>query len=75
MSQRCPLLSNVKHQSLTGHAVAYMVEALCYKPEGHGFNSQGVIGFFNSLNPSGCNMALGSTQPLTEMNTTNLPGG
>jgi hypothetical protein len=22
------------------HAVAYMVEALCYKPEGHGFDSR-----------------------------------
>jgi hypothetical protein len=31
--------------------------------------------FFNSPNPSSCTMALGSTQPLTEMSTTNLPGG
>jgi hypothetical protein len=34
----------------------------------------GVIGFFNWLNPSSSTMALGSTQPLTEMNTGNLPG-
>jgi hypothetical protein len=31
--------------------------------------------FFNLLNYSSRNMALGSTQPLTEMSTTNLPGG
>jgi hypothetical protein len=34
-----------------------------------------VIGFFNCLNPSSCTMVLGSTQPLTEMSTRNLPGG
>jgi hypothetical protein len=35
----------------------------------------GVIGFFNWPNPSSRIMALGSTQPLTEMSTRNLPGG
>jgi hypothetical protein len=34
-----------------------------------------VIGFFNWPNPSSRTMALGSTQPLTEMSTKNLPGG
>jgi hypothetical protein len=34
-----------------------------------------VIGFFSWPNPSSCTMALGSTQPLTEMSTRNLPGG
>jgi hypothetical protein len=34
-----------------------------------------VIGFCNLPNPSSRNMALGSTQPLTEMSTRNLPGG
>jgi hypothetical protein len=34
-----------------------------------------VIGFFNLPNPSSRTMALGSTQPLTEMSTRNLPGG
>jgi hypothetical protein len=34
-----------------------------------------IIGFFNLSNPSSCSMALGSTQPLTEMSTTNVPGG
>jgi hypothetical protein len=33
-----------------------------------------VTGFFNLLNPSSRTMALGSTQPLTEMSTRNLPG-
>jgi hypothetical protein len=34
-----------------------------------------VIGFFNSPNPSSRTVALGSTQPLTEMSTRNLLGG
>jgi hypothetical protein len=34
-----------------------------------------VIGFFNLPNPSSRTMTLGSTQPLTEMSTRNLPGG
>jgi hypothetical protein len=34
-----------------------------------------VIGFFNWPDPSSCTMALGSTQPLAEMSTRNLPGG
>jgi hypothetical protein len=34
-----------------------------------------VIGFFNLLKLSGGTMALGSTQPLTEMSTRKLPGG
>jgi hypothetical protein len=33
-----------------------------------------VIGFFNSSNPASRTMAMGSTQPLTEMSTRNLPG-
>jgi hypothetical protein len=35
----------------------------------------GVIGFFNWPNLSSRTMTLGSTQPLTEMSTRNLPGG
>jgi hypothetical protein len=31
--------------------------------------------FFNLPNPSSHTMALGSTQPLTEMSTRDLPGG
>jgi hypothetical protein len=33
------------------------------------------VDFFNLPNPSSRNMILGSTQPLTEMSTRNLPGG
>jgi hypothetical protein len=32
------------------------------------------VDFFNLPNPSSRTMALGSTQPLTEMSTRNLPG-
>jgi hypothetical protein len=34
-----------------------------------------VVDFFNLPNPSSRTMALGSTKSLTEMSTTNLPGG
>jgi hypothetical protein len=34
-----------------------------------------VIGFFNWPNPSSRTMALGSTQPVTEKSTRNIPGG
>jgi hypothetical protein len=34
-----------------------------------------VVGFINWPNPSSRTMALGSTQPLSEMSTRNLPGG
>jgi hypothetical protein len=52
-------------------------EALCYKPEGCGFDSRSGhwIFFFNLPNPSSSTMALGSTRPLTEMSTRNLSGG
>jgi hypothetical protein len=33
------------------------------------------IGFFNWPNPSSRAVALGSTQPVTELSTRNLPGG
>jgi hypothetical protein len=33
------------------------------------------VDFFNLPNPSSRTMALGLTQPLTEMSTNNLPGG
>jgi hypothetical protein len=56
-----------------GTAVAQLVEALCYKPAGRGFD--GVSGFFHWHNPVGRAMALGSTQPLTEMSTRNISWG
>jgi hypothetical protein len=33
------------------------------------------VDFFNLPNPSSRTMTLGSTQPLTEMSTRNIPGG
>jgi hypothetical protein len=53
-----------------------LVEALRYKPEGLAASiPDEVIEFFNWPNPSSRTMALGSTQPLTEMSARNLPGG
>jgi hypothetical protein len=50
--------------------------ALCYKLEDRGFESRWGHSFFlNWPNPSSRTMVLGSTQPLTEMSTRNLPGG
>ena len=46
-----------------------VVKALRYKPAGRGSIPDGVIGIFQLHNPSGRTMALGSTQPLTEMST------
>jgi len=48
-----------------GHALTQLVEALRYKSEGRGFDSQ-------CCHPSGRTMALGLTQPLIEMSTSNI---
>jgi hypothetical protein len=50
-----------------GYAVAQWVEALCYKPEGRGFDSRWC--------PSDRTMALWLTQPPTEMSTRNISWG
>jgi hypothetical protein len=60
---------------LLGHAVAQLVEALRYKPEGRGFDPDYVIGIFHGHNRFGRTAALGSTQPLTEMSTRNVSWG
>jgi len=57
----------------TDHAVAQLADALRYEQEGS--IPDGVIGIFHCHNPSGRTMALGSTQPLTEMSTRISPGG
>ena len=54
-----------------GYAVAQLVEALRYKPEGRGFDSR----WCHWHNPSDRSMALGLTQPLTEMSTRNISWG
>jgi hypothetical protein len=54
--------------------VAQLVEALRYKPEARGFDFRCHWIFFNLPDPSSRTMALGSTEPLTEMSIRNLPG-
>ena len=49
-----------------------LVEALRYKTDSI---PDGVIGIFHSHSPSGRTMALGLTQPLTEMSTWNISCG
>jgi hypothetical protein len=44
--------------------VVQLVEALCYKPEGRGFDSR--------WGPSDRTVAVGSTKPLTEMSTRDI---
>ena len=53
-------------------AVPQFVEALRYKSEVAGSIPDGVTGIFHWHNPSGPTMAVGSTQPLTEMSTRNI---
>jgi hypothetical protein len=53
--------------------ITYLVQALCYKPEGHFSIPDKVIGFCNRTNLSSRAMALGFTHPLMEMSTKNLP--
>ena len=55
--------------------MAHLSDALRYKPAGHSFNSHGVTGIFHLHNPSGHTIALGLTQPLTEMSTRNISLG
>jgi hypothetical protein len=52
-----------------------VLKASCYKQEVAVSIPDEVTRFFNLPNPSSRTMALGSTQPLTEMSTRNLPGG
>jgi hypothetical protein len=49
---------------------------VCYKPAGCGCDSRwGYSIILVDINPSSRTMALGLTQPLTEMSTRNIPGG
>ena len=56
-------------------AVAQLVEVLCYKPAGRGFDSPIVIEIFHWNNPSGFTMALVLNHPLTEMSIRNISWG
>jgi hypothetical protein len=55
--------------------VALLVEVVRYKPEGRGFDFPCCHWIFHWHNPSGLSMALGSTQPPTEMSTRKFSGG
>ena len=58
---------------LTGHAVAQLVETVCYKPGRSRVRfPYGITGICYLFNPSGLSMALGSTQPPTEMSTRHI---
>jgi hypothetical protein len=46
-----------------------------YMTECAGSTAYEIIGFFNRLNPSSRTIALGSTEPITEMSTSHIPGG
>jgi hypothetical protein len=55
------------------YTVLYLVETICYKPDGNRFVSRwGNLIFFNWPNLSNRSIFLRSTQPLTEMSTRNL---
>ena len=58
-----------------GQAVAQLVGALPYKPKVAGSILVGFSVIFHWHNPSGRTMALGLTQPLTEMSTRNISWG
>jgi hypothetical protein len=64
-----PELINTPRFMKVRHAVAQLVEALRYMPEGRGFDSQWCRWNFSCHNPSARIRALGSSQPLTEMST------
>jgi hypothetical protein len=59
--------------SKQGHSVAQLAETLRYKLEGRGCYSRLCPWNFHWHNPSGRTVALGSTQPLTEMGIRNIP--
>jgi hypothetical protein len=58
-----------------GHRAVYCVEALCYKPERHGFYPWWGHRVFSWPDPSSHTAALGWTHSLTEKSTRNHLGG
>jgi hypothetical protein len=63
------------HIIILGHAVAQWLRHCAANRKVAGSIPDGVIGIFYCNNPSGRTMALGSTQPLTEMSTRNISWG
>jgi len=60
---------------LWGTAVAQWLRCCVTNRKDAGSNPDGIIGIFQWHNPSDRTMALGSTQPLTEMNTRSITLG
>jgi hypothetical protein len=58
-----------------GYAVAQLVQALRYKPEGRGLISGGFIAIFKLLEPSGLNVFLRSTRRIGETSTRDISWG
>ena len=58
-----------------GRVMPQLAETLRCKPEGLGCSSRWVSKIFHSLNTSDRTMVPGSTQPVTEMSTRDLPWG
>jgi hypothetical protein len=52
-----------------------VVKVLRHKSEGRWFDSRWCLGIFHLHNPSDRTMALGSTQPLTEISTRSISWG
>jgi hypothetical protein len=58
-----------------GYRSSTVVKVLRYESEGHWFDSRWCHGIFHWHNPSDHTMAVGSTQPLTEMSTRSIYWG
>jgi hypothetical protein len=63
------ILYNREYSPLAGTAVAQWLSYSATNPKVAGSILDGVIGIFHLYNPSARTMALGSTQPLTEIST------
>jgi hypothetical protein len=64
-----------KEKNIGKDKLLYTILEFCVIQKVVGLIPIEVIGFFNWPNSSTRTMVLGSTQPLTEMSTRNLPGG
>jgi hypothetical protein len=60
------------HNLYLGHAVMQWLKHFATNRKIAGLIPDGVTGFFHLRNSSGRTMALGSTQPLTEMSTRDI---
>jgi len=64
-----------RHQKFMGTAVAQWLRCCATNRMVAGSNPDGVIGILLEHNPSDRTVALGSTQPLTEMSTRSISWG